>query len=307
MKTMPMLSQTKVQFNEEQHTYTLDGKTLSGITSLIHKYIFPDMYSDVNPEVLQKAAERGKRIHNLIQLYFMDLLSEDDKAELQPFFDATRDIDFIASEYLVSDEQQIASSIDLVAKSGDNISLYDVKTTATLNIEYLQWQLSIYAYLFEMQNRDMKVINLYAIHFRDNKCKLVEIQRLPNEYILALINAYEQHSDTFDNPLHKLSDDFHALLRDFSKIEIALAELEAEKKPLDERKKQLQEQIAAALSDKGLNKLETDTAKISVGSDTTRETFDLKAFRKSELYGEQFNQFIKSTTVKGRITITLKQ
>ena len=85
---MNELIQSAVVFNEEQHTYTLGDKQLSGITTIIKQLVFPDMYKGISQTVLNKAAERGTRIHNLIQMWVMGILSNEDIAELQCFLDA---------------------------------------------------------------------------------------------------------------------------------------------------------------------------------------------------------------------------
>lgn len=304
---MSKLKQSPVLFNEEQHTYTLDGQSLSGITSIIHRYIFPDMYSGVSQAVLDKAAERGSRIHKNIELLQAGVITPDDVEEIKPFAEATKDIRFIASEYLVSDLQSVASSIDLVGEDDNGITLYDIKTTSVLNTEYLQWQLSIYARLFEQQNDGLQVVALNAIHIRDGKCEIVAVKRLPDDYVEALLSAHRNGDDTFLNPLHEMPAELKEMLAEYSEVEIALAELKAVQEPLDARKKELQEAIADMLREKGLTKLETETAKITLGKDIEREAFDLKAFRSSELFNaEQYGGFIKTTKVKGRVTITLK-
>lgn len=298
-----------VLFNEVEHTYTYEGKTLSGITSIIHKLIFPDLYSGVSQSTLAQAAERGTRLHNFVQLYVSDMLNEDDKKELQPFIDATKGIGWIASEYLVSDLQTVASSIDLVGNESGNLCLYDLKTTAVLNTEYLRWQLSVYKYLFEKQNCDRHVVGLRAIHFRDGKCAVVNIEPLPTEYVEALLAAYTRGDETFDNPLHHIPDDLNDLLQAYAANEAALAEIDEVRKPLEERKKNLQEAVISSLQSHNLSQIENDTAKVTIGKDSERKTFDLKSFMSSDIYkqaADTYAPFVKTTIVKGRLTITLR-
>jgi hypothetical protein len=309
---MKELKQSAVIFNEEQHTYSLDGKELSGITSIIKRYVFPDMYKNVSESVLNKAAERGTRIHNLIQMWTVGVLSNDDIQELQPFLDAyyASGLDGYEAEYLVSDNESVASSIDLVCLDKDNnIVLCDIKTTSVLHTEYLQWQLSIYAYLFEKQNPGLQVHSLSAIHIRDGKCNFVEVQRLPDEYVVALLDAYKSGAEIFDNPLRAIPDGLDAMLAAYAENEQALAELAVVSEPYEQRKKELQESIASSLKDSGLSKIETPIAKVTIGKDSERKSFDLKAFQESELYKGNpnvYGSFIKTTTTKGRVTITTK-
>lgn len=301
------LNPSAVHFDEVAHSYSLGDKQLSGITSIIHRYIFPDLYNGVSQEVLLKAAERGTRIHNLVQMYQAGLLTQEDTAEIQPLLDACNGLQFTASEYLVSDNESVASAIDIVAEQDGKIYLCDIKTTSVLNIEYLIWQLSIYALLFELQNPTLAVAGLKAIHFRDGKCQVVDIER--TEYAVDLLRAFKEGAETFDNPLHQLPEDMADLLNEYVAVDFQLKEIEQTTKPLEERKKAITEALAKSLTDKGLNKLESDRAKITVGKDSERQSFDLKAFQKSVIYTEHqklYDDFIKTTTVKGRVTITLK-
>ena len=54
------LKKCPVEFDELAHTYTLDGKQLSGITGIIKDYLFPDMYKGVHERTLEAAAERER-------------------------------------------------------------------------------------------------------------------------------------------------------------------------------------------------------------------------------------------------------
>lgn len=66
---MIQLRDSKVLFNPEEHRYFLNGKELQGITVLLHKHVFPQMYADIPQFVLDRAAERGTMVHESIELY----------------------------------------------------------------------------------------------------------------------------------------------------------------------------------------------------------------------------------------------
>ena len=61
------LVKSSVVFNEENHTYFLGDKQLSGITGMIKRQLFPDKYKEVPQYVLERAAERGTRVHHECQ------------------------------------------------------------------------------------------------------------------------------------------------------------------------------------------------------------------------------------------------
>jgi hypothetical protein len=62
------LNQSSVIFDQHAHTYTLNGKTLSGVTSLLNRQLFKDKYTGISEELLAKAASRGSLIHETIEL-----------------------------------------------------------------------------------------------------------------------------------------------------------------------------------------------------------------------------------------------
>ena len=121
------LIQSGVVFDPATHTYKLGDKLLSGITGIIKDMVFPDMYKDIPQAVLMKAADRGHEIHRCIQEYVDGEQIPFLSPEVEQFKEATQGIEFIASEYLVTDYENYASAIDLVDSEGN---LYDIKVDA---------------------------------------------------------------------------------------------------------------------------------------------------------------------------------
>lgn len=182
------LAQSAVVFNEVDHTYNYLGNFLSGVTSLLHRTLFADKYNGIDPAVLAKAAAYGHNIHEQIEL--VDTLGvESQTPAVQSYLQMKADLGLttLANEYLVSDEEYIASSIDIIF---DDLTLADIKTTSRLDMEYLSWQLSMYAYLFERQNPSLKVPRLLAIWLpkpQYGKPNIIEIPRKSNDALKVLI------------------------------------------------------------------------------------------------------------------------
>lgn len=183
------LVKSQVVFNELEHTYTLNGRVLSGVTSMLSRTLFKDKYKGISKEVLAKAADYGHNIHEQIEL--VDTLGvTSDTPAVKDYLRIKEELGVktLASEYLVSDEDMIASSIDTIF---DDLSLVDIKTTSKLDMEYLSWQLSIYAYLFERQNPTLKAKRLMAIWLpkpRYGRSMCVEVPRKPKEAISVLLS-----------------------------------------------------------------------------------------------------------------------
>lgn len=188
------LFKSEVVFNEIDHTYTYLGTRLTGVTSMLSRTIFRDKYKGIPKEVLAKAADYGHNIHEQIEIVDSMGVTSDTPA-VQDYLRIRQQNGLIpiANEYLISDEEYMASSIDVlygVEESPVLVDLTDVKTTSKLDMEYLSWQLSIYAYLFERQNPHLKVRRLLAMWLpkpQYGRSALVEVLRKPKEAIEVLI------------------------------------------------------------------------------------------------------------------------
>lgn len=192
------LNQSSVVFDQHAHTYTLNDKTLSGVTSLLNRQLFKDKYTGISEELLAKAASRGSLIHETIELVD-ELGVSSDMPEVIAYLDikSKNNLCTLENEYLVSDNEHIASSIDVVF---DDFSLADIKTTSKLDKEYVSWQLSIYAYLFELQNPTLQANKLFAIWLpkpRYGNPSLVEVVRIPTDIVKALIEC-DKRGEQFD-------------------------------------------------------------------------------------------------------------
>lgn len=57
---------TELEFDEELHCYTLNGKILPSVTKLLDD----GTYTNVDPMILQRACDRGHEIHKELEMYF---------------------------------------------------------------------------------------------------------------------------------------------------------------------------------------------------------------------------------------------
>ena len=318
MKKINLPVNDRVFFNAEEHTYTLsDGTKLSGITSIIHKYLFPCMYDGVSESVMNAARDRGHAVHDELQLLFNKFPTEMlVRPETHAYIRLAKKhkLKQIAAEYLVSDDATIATCIDSVLQLDDNkVALVDYKTTSKLYPEYLQWQLSIEACLFEAQTC-IEVDKLYAIHLpKDGEAQLVEIERLPNEYVFALHKAFVNDDLIFENPMHKISDDTNELLAQYMQSEQALVELEASVKYHKEIQAAIKEKIKELMDAESASKWENDSVTITRSKDSVRRTFKLDMLQEmaiglpvQEWITENAPKCYTETKVNGNITIKFK-
>ena len=126
---MIQLKDSGVSFDAEAHRYFLNGIELNGITGLLHKQVFPDMYHDIPKWVLDRAAERGTMVHESIELLDAGFTPAESTPELDSYkrIKADNGLKTIANEYIVTDSKHFASGIDLVLGDKDgNIVIADI-------------------------------------------------------------------------------------------------------------------------------------------------------------------------------------
>ena len=158
----PLFPVSRVQFLPDEHRYILDKtKELIGATTLLKKHGLTPDYSGISKEVLEHAAEMGTQAHQAIEDYINGKATVDTPL-LRSF--KKLGLDIIATEYMVTDYETVASFIDLVARVDDTtVDIIDMKRTTTVHKESVSWQCSLYAYLFETLNPKIKVRNLYCL------------------------------------------------------------------------------------------------------------------------------------------------
>lgn len=301
MKTL-QLTKSPVVFDQEAHTYHLDGVELSGVTGMLKQMLFADKYAGISEEVLAKAAAYGTSVHEGVELF--ETIGADDGSQEVKNYRELREaagMNFEESEYLVSDEQNIASSIDLVFTSTKyGIVLADIKTTyGGLDKEYLSWQLSVYAYLFERQNPGLKVGALAGIWLRHRDCAMVEINRRPDEDVEKLIREFAEGAECTVSksagvpaPILSLAD--------------SIAEMEKKIKTFTAQRDELKEKILGLMTENNCDKIEIDgKVLITRVAATTRETFDNKSFKADN--PELYAKYVKNSPVKESLKITIRQ
>ena len=140
---------TELEFNEETHTYTLNGKTLPSVTKLLDD----GTYTNIDPAILQKACDRGHEIHKELELYF--------------------------KEGKLGDTREFYEAIDLIEKNKDLLSepsIVDFKTyreATKKNKEKCLKQETMYGKaVYELTK--VKIKNYIMIHLpKNDKGKLI--------------------------------------------------------------------------------------------------------------------------------------
>lgn len=293
-----LVQNTRVRFSENPHSYFLDNtRELIGVTSLMRKHGLAHDYSGINEDVMKAAAERGSKIHKDIEMY-----CKGETVEMTPELKAyiKLGIQPLANEYLVSDNEIVASMIDIVSTDNDII---DVKTTSTLLIEPLQWQLSIYAYLFELQT-GLKANKLYGLHIKDKKAKLVEIRRIDSKEIEHLLEC-EKYDLPFIPTSTELPSEIKQELLKLKDAMMVVSSIKEQLKLAEMAEKALKEHILSVMEDRKENVLECEGVKITYVAPTIRESIDKDALQ--ENYPDIYKRYIKIVNVSPTIRVSLKK
>lgn len=293
------LIKSQVVFNPDEHTYMLGDKELSGITSVIGRQLFPDKYRDVPEDVLRKAAERGTMIHSICELVD-DMGITHDSDEAQGYKELKDDwgLRYECSEYLVSDNEHYASCIDKVYRENDtDFTLGDIKTTYVLDKEYVRWQLSIYAYFFELQNPGCNAVRLIGIWLRGKNHEIVEVERIPSEVVMNLLKC-DSEGRQFVNP-YSISP--VTLPDEYRKMERTIQEIVSQAKYWSDKKKEITDGVMMAMVEAGEYNWKGDIISFTRKKETIRKDFDKKAFEKD--YPDLYKKYLKEIPVAGSVTL----
>lgn len=342
MITRADLKKSEVVFNEETHRYLRGDAELSGITGLIHAVLLLGVYPDASDFVkkvqIPKAGYYGTCVHKAIQAWdelgieltqFPEkehptagiLPSQDVSAELAYYRNVKpRNVKTVASEFTV-DYLNFASQIDCIwCDNEGGIYLVDHKTNnldyypggAEGLKEYLSWQLSCYAVMFEKQT-GKKVKGLFGNWLRKGAGELWRIERKPDELVQKLLSTdimpdgngrfvyLNQEMQVYAEKVEEVKPtESDSSLVVPSDVVTAIATLLKAEKAAKAMKEKLRELMEAA----GVSKWECDQFTATIGKASESTTFDSKAFQAD--HPDLYKQYLKKTTRKGSFTQKLK-
>ena len=302
------LPQSPVVFEPEHHTYNLNGKMLSGVTAIV-KWLFPDTYKDIPEDVLMRAADYGTLIHSKCELADSMGIVDDPIVKDYQRIIKEAGLQVALSEYLVSDEQNIASSIDKVFTDD---SLGDIKTTSKVHWTNVTVQLSIYAYLYELQT-GRKANRLYLIWLpkpQYGTAMVQELTRIPADVCKYIVEVYAQQGE----PLTAISALSRYVTPETGRVkgeipdgmQEAVEELMMIKQRLNElteREKELKKQVLTAMQNAGDDTWCNDLIQFSRTAAYERESIDTKALKAK--MPELYESFKKMTKVSESISYKL--
>lgn len=181
-----------LEYDSDTHTYLVDGIIVSSVTQLLNKK-FGHKYDEVSDSTLRLAADRGTMIHKAIEDFCNGIESN---------ISEVRDFAFLMNYYnfgVMENELPIivdlgghtyAGRLDLILSFDGDLAVCDIKTTSTLDREYLGHQLNLYR-LGAIQSYGFDIQKLYGIHLKNGKRKLVPIPIKEEQWLVESLNIQE--------------------------------------------------------------------------------------------------------------------
>ena len=287
-------------FHEENHTYTLGDKILISVTQLMRKHGLAPDYTGIDEEVLKRKAERGTLIHKEIERYINDN-ELGFTSELDDFIKFANELGLVNMypEQIVNDDL-VAGTADLMAERViDNeykSVLVDYKTGTTVDKEAVCWQLSLYERL-----SGEKFDEFYAFHLCE-KSKCMPLEHIPAEEVEKLLECERKGEIYKPRTLVVPSE----LLAAAEQAERAVKVAEAAKKEADANAGKIRAQLIAAMEAQGIKSFETadKSMLITYTAPSTRQNLD--ADRLKEEHPELAKKYVKTSTVKASVRITIR-
>lgn len=305
------LKDSGVVFNDTTHQYFLDGKELKGITGLLHRCLFPDMYAGVPDDILKQAAAAGSVVHEQIELYdTMDLEPSVPEAKAYARMKEELGYETVANEYIISNGVDYASGIDLtmhkVGAPENEVELWDIKHTYNVNRSYVEWQLSIYKAFFEALNPNIKVTAIKCLWLRDDKRRglinrLIPLKPHTSSEVERLLDC-DRQGILYDGKVEKIAPYVEASEQRLVWLTNQINELTAEKK-------ELTEQILEGMRQDGSKSIKTAFLTISRTEPSTVTSLDTKSLDADDelLYGKLLEKYPKVTTRGESVRIILNK
>ena len=200
-----------IEFNEEKHIYTVDGKVVPSVTDICSP-ITADHYGSINSAVLEMASRRGTAVHEATELIDLGAMPEDDP-EIDGYVNAYLDflldyqprweyIEWIGHYEDLNYDLNFCGTVDRAGHVGDEFWVMDIKTTASPNkANYIATccQTRAYAMMLETHNTPKRKI-LYLR--KDGSYRLVDCEEkeaelgLDSYYLFTNLCAVRNYIDS---------------------------------------------------------------------------------------------------------------
>lgn len=172
---------SKLSFLEKSHKYFLDEIPIPSVSEIISP-IYNKIYKGINSEVMEKAADKGTKIHRAIEFKSKYNLKKYDK-DISEYIKAYENFrsdnpawKLLHSEYRTYHKALLyGMTIDEIYETNQGIILCDIKTTSTPHLGV--WSVQLSAYKSGYENQWNKVSETYALKLsKDGSYQLFKLK-----------------------------------------------------------------------------------------------------------------------------------
>jgi len=168
----------EIEFIEDSHTYIVDGLILPSVSEIM-RTVAMKYYANIEKAVLDKAADRGKRVHSSVELFEKIGVLPDD--EIRPYLTQYKIAKKLKGFEPTWIEERLTNgaycgTLDMIARYRGQPVIIDLKATSKINTELLEVQLAAYLELARYNGFD--ITECYCLHLKKDGFKFVEV--LPN-------------------------------------------------------------------------------------------------------------------------------
>lgn len=303
-----------MNFDEQKHEYTHNNTKYTSVTELIRKYGLSANYDGVPPDVLAKAAARGKATHKSLEEYVkgnhaeLNITSE---VDLLHNYVQTRGIDMStakAEEIVYDDTYHIAGTVDFQYVDGPDRVVADFKTTSQLHVDAVAWQLSIYNFILAKGDIMTYYFNkLKVFHYTTSKLYVRDVYLVDYDAVKQLLEANQRGDATFNyvkpNVVIAPSDE--------QLIGQILTELMTHKEVVDKLESELNtllDKVKTNMVNSNDYTFNNDTMMINYVHPQQRKSLDtnkVKQYLSNQ--GENLDDYMKETTTKDGVKAVLRK
>lgn len=191
-----------MDFDEAEHTYTgtVSGKKYLSATTLLKKFgLSPSEYAAIPKEILEAKAAYGSSVHKALEEYIKGDETQLIIPEVQSFADwleaqSMTILDCVSEQIVFNEYYGIAGTVDLQVWN----LLGDFKTTATLHLVPVMWQLSIYNFLLHPNEVDYNMFEPKVFWFSATGTLDVRtVPLVPYNRLIAMLEANRAGEETW--------------------------------------------------------------------------------------------------------------
>jgi len=290
----------KLIFDADTHSYTDEnGNLIPSVSEIIRNWL-GNKFVGIDPEVLKNAQEKGNRVHAEIEKYLLQNVEPKKTTYEFKTFKKIFKNEFVATRteqvlYGATEFGAYAGTFDLLDTI--NGSIIDIKTNYSLDKEYVQIQLSLYA--MALRQNDVDIKRGYVIHLPSEKSpekpQILEVELLPDADCENIVRAYFAGESKPQATLQCLNEQ-------------AIAELENNILAMEKAEmtiKEYKDKILAEMEARNISQIKIGkNITISYIASTTRESIDTAKLKKE--MPVVASKYKKVSNVKASVRITTK-